>query len=201
MNKTEFYAKIDFENSNLTRLVLGQGYFTALSRAQEDYFIKISKVLEVLFQVAMRKLVVNDELTFTPEFFQKIFFQYNLSLVGHFYKLQSKNHMASMVWLIERAQPKTFSELFSDEKTNHQNKTLDFGRPLWFTDEFCLKTRNEMEGLFGKNQILHQMNMGHFEYLSNLVYDADYFQQSINKKIVDMGLVRGDANRDLVIQI
>ena len=109
--------------------------------------------------------------------------------------------MASMTWLIERTQPKTFSELFSDCKTNHDNKQINFFKPKSFTSEFLLKTRIGSKGLFERNQVFHQANMAHFETLSNLVYDADFFQDSINKRVLEMGLVRGDASCDLVIQI
>ena len=163
----------------------------------------MKRVLEILFMIVTRKLRVNSELTFTDDFFKNYPFRYPGSVTGNFFLLQTKTYVTSLIWVIEKGESKTFSQLFSGQQSQEQER-IDFLRPKPFTREFSFKSNYTGISIEQRKILLDKANFDCFETISNMLYMGDFFQQGVNHLVKEKagvaGIGLGDGSKELIIQ-
>ena len=160
-------------------------------------------MLETFFNIITRKLEVNDELTFTSEFFESL--PDETSLVSQFFLMQSKIYLTSITWLIEKQEPKPLSKLFPKDPQQVKPPKIDFFKPKSFTREFSIKSYLTGISCQERLDLIDLIYFECFQTISIRIYLAGFFQKSLNNVIEQKARVNrmrlGDGDQDLIIQI
>ena len=163
----------------------------------------IRKVLETLFNIITRKLEVNEELTFNDKFFDSI--PDSTPLTSQFLLMQAKIYISSVIWLVEKQEPKPLSKLFQIGQQEQNSQKIDFLRPKSFTREFSKKCYFTGITFEQRLDLIGKINFECFQRISNRLYVGDYFQKSLNHVIEQRarvsGVRLGDKDPGLIIQI
>ena len=160
-------------------------------------------MIEIFFNIITRKLKVNEELTFTDEFFQN--FPDKTPQVFNFVLMHTKIYISSIIWLVEKQEPQALSKLFPKDRQEVKPHEIDFLRPRPFTREFFMKCNFDGVNLNQRKDLFDKIYFQCFQRISNLLYVGDSFQKNVNyvmerkarvnRRILDTG------DQEFIIQI